>query len=220
MTPPSSPAPPALRLGGVRHAYDGRTALDLDLEIGSGDHHLVLGPSGSGKTTLLHVAAGLLRPDDGRTEVAGQDLYALPEAQRDRFRGQHIGIVFQGFHLVKALTAEQNVSLARSLAGLSPDPDRVSGLLDALDVAHRRKALPDALSQGERQRVAVARALACGPALLLADEPTSALDDARAETVGELLLRLAEAEGATLVVATHDARLLPLFSHRLTLDAS
>ncbi|MEM0962982.1 MAG: ABC transporter ATP-binding protein [Bacteroidota bacterium] len=209
--------PPALRLDGVRHAYDGETVLDIDAAVAPGAHHLVLGPSGSGKTTLLHVAAGLLRPDAGRAEVAGQDLFALPEAQRDRFRGQTIGVVFQGFHLVGSLTAEQNVALARSLAGLPADADRVTGLLDALDVAHRRKALPEALSQGERQRVAVARALACGPSLLLADEPTSALDDARAEAVGALLLRLAEAEGATLVVATHDARLLALFDHQMSL---
>ncbi|MEM1055422.1 MAG: ABC transporter ATP-binding protein [Bacteroidota bacterium] len=209
---------PALRFHGVRHAYEAQTILDLSLSVEPGQHHLVLGPSGSGKTTLLHVAAGLLRPDEGRAEVAGQDLFALPEAQRDRFRGQHIGIVFQGLHLVRALTAEQNVALARSLAGLPPDRDRVRSLLDALDVDHRRQALPEALSQGERQRVAVARALVCSPTLLLADEPTSALDDDRAETVGALLLRLAEAEGATLVVATHDARLLPLFDHRLSLS--
>ncbi|MEO0557210.1 MAG: ABC transporter ATP-binding protein [Bacteroidota bacterium] len=215
-----APALPALRLDNVRHAYDGPLVLDVTLDVTPGQHQLVLGPSGSGKTTLLHIAAGLLRPDAGQADVAGQDLYALSEAQRDRFRGQHIGIVFQGLHLVGALTAEQNVALARSLAGLPPDPGRVNELIEALDLAPRRRALPEALSQGERQRVAVARALACSPTLLLADEPTSALDDARAETVGALLLQLAEAEGATLVVATHDARLIPLFDHQLTLTRS
>ena len=209
---------PALRLDGVRHAYGGRTVLALDeLRVASGAHTLLLGPSGSGKTTLLHAAAGLLRPDAGRVWVAGQELTALPEGARDAFRGRHIGIVFQGLHLLGALTAEQNVALARRLAGLPPDPDRVRRLLAELDVEHRRAARPEALSQGERQRVAIARALAAAPGLLLADEPTSALDDARAEAVAALLLRLAEAEGATLVVATHDARLAPHFQHRVEL---
>ena len=209
---------PALRLDGVRHAYGGRTVLALDeLRVAPGAHTLLLGPSGSGKTTLLHAAAGLLRPDAGRVWVAGQELTALPEGARDAFRGRHIGIVFQGLHLLGALTAEQNVALARRLAGLPPDPDRVRRLLAELDVEHRRAARPEALSQGERQRVAIARALAAAPGLLLADEPTSALDDARAEAVAALLLRLAEAEGATLVVATHDARLAPHFQHRVEL---
>jgi putative ABC transport system ATP-binding protein len=216
---PSAP-PPVLRTRAVRHGFGAAPVLDLpDLAVHPGRHLLVLGPSGSGKTTLLHVAAGLLRPSEGSVEVRGEDLYALPEAARDRFRGRHVGLVFQQLHLVAALTARQNLLLAPAMAGLPPDPDRADALLEALDLAPRADALPERLSQGERQRVAIGRALMNRPGLLLADEPTSALDDARAEAVAGLLLRLAEEEGASLVVATHDARLAPLFPERITLDA-
>ncbi|MEM9999205.1 MAG: ATP-binding cassette domain-containing protein, partial [Bacteroidota bacterium] len=160
---------------------------------------------------------GLLKPDRGTVSVAGQDLYELSEGQRDVFRGKHIGIVFQQLHLVSALSVLQNLLLAPSMAGLSPDRARARTLLDALGIADKAKAYPDELSQGQRQRVALARALMNQPGLLIADEPTSALDDGNAEAVADLLLDTANREGVTLLVATHDARIADRFEHRLEL---
>ena len=208
-----------LALHHVRHAYDGQTVLDLDaLEVPQGGRLLVLGDSGSGKTTLLHVLAGVLRPDAGRVEVAGQDLYALSEAERDRFRGRHLGLVFQRLHLLGALTVAQNLRLAPALAGLPVEEARVREVLAVLDLSEKADAHPRALSVGQQQRVAIGRAVMNRPRVLLADEPTAALDDRRAAAVLDLLVSQAEAHGATLVVATHDRRIMDAFDTRLVLD--
>ncbi|MEL6771741.1 MAG: ABC transporter ATP-binding protein [Bacteroidota bacterium] len=207
-----------IALRNVRFAYTNEPVLDVPyLRIDEGAHHLLLGPSGSGKTTLLHVLTGLQRPDRGTVMIGEQDLYDLSEGARDTFRGRHIGIVFQQFHLVQALTVVQNLMLAPSMAGLPADAHRARSLLGALGIAEKARAYPDELSQGQRQRVAIARALMNKPPLLIADEPTSALDDSTAEAVADLLLNAADREGATLVVATHDARIAHRFEHRLAL---
>ena len=204
----------------LRHAYHGTPVLDVPrVEVGAGERLLVLGPSGSGKTTLLHVLAGLVRPDRGTVRLGATDLTALSEAARDRVRGQRVGIVFQRFHLVGWLTVAQNVALARSLAGLRPEPDRLAETLGRLGLADRLGARPAELSTGERQRVALARAVACGPDLLLADEPTASLDDARAADAVALLTDEARRAGAALVVATHDRRIAEAFPARLDLGA-
>lgn len=203
----------------LRHGYDGRTVLDLaDLAVPQGGRLLLLGPSGSGKTTLLHVLAGILRPDAGRVEVAGQDLYRLGESARDRFRGRHLGLVFQRHHLIGALTVAQNLRLAPALAGLPVEAARVREVLAALDLDGRAGAYPHELSAGQQQRVAIGRAVMNGPRVLLADEPTASLDDRRAEAVLALLQAQAEANAATLVVATHDRRIMGAFEHRLVLE--
>jgi putative ABC transport system ATP-binding protein len=187
--------------------------------VAAGQHSLILGPSGSGKTTLLHVIAGLLRPSRGRVRVAGQDLGALTSAQLDAFRGKTIGIVLQRLHLIAALTVRDNLRLARTLARLPPDAARIDNLIAELGLSALAGARPSRLSEGEAQRVAIGRAVVNHPALILADEPTSALDDANCAAVLALLRAQAEASGATLVIATHDARLQPLFQHRLELPA-
>lgn len=203
----------------VEHRYDQTTVLDIpDFQAEQAEHHLVLGRSGSGKTTLLHVLAGLLRPTEGRVVVAGEDLGALEGDALDRFRGQHIGIVFQEMHLLRTLTVEENLLLAPYMAGLPQDVDRAHEVLCSLDVEEKAQAYPHQLSVGQRQRVAIARAVMNRPRLLLADEPTSSLDDVRAEQVLDLLVQQAEAHEATLLVATHDRRIIGQFSHRLVLD--
>lgn len=207
-----------IALRNVRFAYTNEPVLDVPyLRVDQGAHHLLLGPSGSGKTTLLHVLTGLQRPDRGAVMIDGQDLYEMSESGRDTFRGRRIGIVFQQFHLVQALTVKQNLLLAPSMAGLRVDAGRATSLLDTLGLGDKARSYPDELSQGQRQRVAIARALMNKPPLLIADEPTSALDDANAQAVADLLLHAADQEGATLVVATHDARIAERFEHRLTL---
>jgi putative ABC transport system ATP-binding protein len=213
-------AQPVLVLDGLARAYGTRTVVQIpSWAVAAGQHSLILGPSGSGKTTLLHLIAGLLRPSRGSVRVAGQDLGALTPAQLDAFRGTMVGIVLQRLHLIAALTVRDNLRLARTLARLPPDPRRIDTLIVDLGLATLAGARPSRLSEGEAQRVAIGRALVNHPALILADEPTSALDDANCAAVFALLRTQAEASGATLVIATHDARLQPFFQHRLELPA-
>lgn len=207
-------------LEGLTRAYRASTVVAIpSWVVATGQHSLILGASGSGKTTLLHLIAGLLRPSRGSVRVAGQDLGALTPAQLDAFRGRTIGIVLQRLHLIAALTVRDNLRLARTLARLPPDPARIDALIAELGLAALAGARPSRLSEGEAQRVAIGRAVVNNPALILADEPTSALDDANCEAVLALLRAQAEASGATLVIATHDARLKPFFRHRLELPA-
>jgi putative ABC transport system ATP-binding protein len=211
---------PVLALDGLARAYGVRTVVAVpSWTVAVGQHSLILGPSGSGKSTLLHLIAGLLRPSRGRVLVAGQDLAALSPADLDAFRGRTIGIVLQRLHLIPALTVRDNLRLARTLARLPPDPARIDSLLAELGLAALASARPRRLSEGEAQRVAIARAVVNHPALILADEPTSALDDANCQTVLALLRAQAAASGATLVIATHDARLKAHFGQRLELPA-
>ncbi|MEL6770163.1 MAG: ABC transporter ATP-binding protein [Bacteroidota bacterium] len=203
----------------VQHRYGQDAVLDLPhFSVAQGEHRLVLGLSGSGKTTLLHILAGLLRPSKGRVVVAGEALTALKGDALDRFRGRNVGIVFQQLHLFPTLTVEQNLLLAPYMAGLPQDASRAHEVLRSLDVEEKAAAYPHELSVGQRQRVAIARAVMNRPRLLLADEPTSSLDDVRASQVLTLLRDQAEAHDATLLVATHDARITSAFSDYLALD--
>jgi len=211
---------PVLGVEGLAQRFGQRTVLEVAAwSVPPRRHSLVLGPSGCGKSTLLHLIAGLLQPSRGRILVAGRDLAALRPAERDRFRGQKIGIVLQNLHLIGAISVRDNLRLARSLAGLPDDRQRLGQLLDDLGLAALAGRRPAELSQGEAQRVAIARAVINRPALILADEPTSALDDGNCAAVLDLLRRQAQAADATLVVATHDHRLAPHFRHRLELAA-
>jgi putative ABC transport system ATP-binding protein len=209
---------PILDVRDLVQTFGERTVLDLPAwQVTRGGHCLVIGPSGCGKSTLLHLIAGLIRPSRGRIAVDGQDLAALGSAALDRFRGRRIGIVLQNMHLISALSLRDNLRLARWLARQTPDPDRIDGLLDELGLARLARAKPRQLSQGERQRLAIARAVVNHPALVLADEPTSALDDGNCAAVLDLLQRQAQGSGATLIVATHDHRLQPHFERHLEL---
>ena len=232
MAPPATAAPlrdtaapgmverAAVDVRDLVHVFGARTVLDLPAwRVGRGAHSLVIGPSGCGKSTLLHLLAGLIRPSRGEVAIDGQDLAALGQAALDAFRGRRIGIVLQSMHLIGALSVRDNLRLARSLARQPAAPERIEGLLEELGLAGLARARPRQLSQGERQRLAIARAVVNRPSLILADEPTSALDDDNCATVLDLLRRQAQATGATLIVATHDHRLAPHFAHRLELPA-
>jgi putative ABC transport system ATP-binding protein len=184
-----------------------------------GEHWLLAGASGSGKTTLLHVLAGLTVPTTGRVVVAGTDLRALAGGALDHWRGRNVGLVPQRLHLVAALDVRDNLRLARHLGGLPEDAARIAALLAAVGVGDLADRYPRELSQGQAQRVAIARAVVNRPALVLADEPTANLDDAHAAAALELLRSQAMEAGATLVVATHDARARPLLPHAYALPA-
>jgi putative ABC transport system ATP-binding protein len=202
----------------VRHRYGQEVVLDVPrFDAAAGTHGLVVGLSGSGKSTFLHLAAGLLQPTEGTVVVAGQELSGLSGPALDRFRGRHIGIVFQQLHLLSSLTVEDNVLLAPYLAGLPLDRARARSVLANLDLGDQRAKYPAQLSTGQRQRVALARAVMNRPRLLLADEPTASLDDVRSARVLDLLAQQAEATGATLLIATHDHRVKARFPLRLEL---
>jgi ABC-type lipoprotein export system ATPase subunit len=203
----------------LRFGYrDGDDVLRLDeFVLEPRRNVLVVGPSGCGKTTLLHLIAGLLLPRSGRVIVDGRDLSELSPSARDRFRGQHIGIVLQQFHLLPTLTSMQNLLVAQTIAGLRADRTAAHSMLNALGVDERVHAYPHELSVGQQQRVAIARALVNRPKLLLADEPTSNLDDEACGSVADLLLETAQEQGVSLLIATHDSRLKSRIARQLAL---
>jgi putative ABC transport system ATP-binding protein len=175
----------------------------IDLTVARGERVGIVGPSGSGKSSLLMVIGGLERATTGAARVLGQDLGALDEDALARLRRDHMGVVFQSFHLIPTMTALENVAVPLELAGRADAFDRAAEMLEAVGLDHRPSHYPAQLSGGEQQRVALARALAPGPALLLADEPTGNLDGRTGAAVAGLMFRLAAEQGATLVLVTH-----------------
>ena len=197
-----------LRVDDLEAGYGGLALARLPrLEVQAGEAALILGPSGSGKTTLLLAIAGLADVLSGTVNVDGTEPARLPPAQRDRFRGRSIGLVFQDLHLIAGLTTLDNVLLAPFSAGLPQDRPRALALLDELGLADRAHRPAETLSRGQAQRAAIARAMLLRPKLILADEPTASLDDAACARAGDLLLKAAAETGAALVIATHDGRL-------------
>jgi putative ABC transport system ATP-binding protein len=180
---------------------------DITLNIGRGEAVGLVGPSGSGKSTLLMVMAGLERPDTGTVTVAGHELNSMDEDALARFRGRHVGIVFQSFHLIPTMTALENVATPLELAGISDAHARARAELESVGLAGRLHHYPAELSGGEQQRVALARAHACNPAILMADEPTGNLDETTGQHIIELLFAAHKARGTTMVLVTHDSAL-------------
>lgn len=193
---------------GVIVARGGRPFARLpDIDVEAGRSLAIIGPSGCGKTTALMALAGIRAPHAGAIEIEGTEPWRLSSRARDRFRGRRIGLVFQSFHLVDALSVDANIRLAGQCAGLSA-PGRSEQLLQSFGIAAVGHARADRISHGQAQRVAVARALFNHPAAVLADEPTSALDDANTDGMMDLLTQGAVADNAALVIATHDRRVL------------
>ena len=200
-----------LRLTDVRAAYGNELLFALpSWRVEAGATSIILGPSGCGKSTLLAMMTGLQKPESGTITYGDTDLYALSATKRDQFRGQQMGILFQGFHLAKPFTVRQNLLLALSLSGRNPDETRIHELLSALNLSHKAGQLAGRLSVGEAQRLAVARAVIGKPAWIFCDEPTSALDDKHTDLMLNLLKEQAAVCGASLVIVTHDKR-MPVF---------
>lgn len=188
-----------------------------NFNLKAGEKTILLGPSGSGKTTLLSVLAGLLKPDEGDVLIDGRNLYEIPASKGNRLRGQRFGFVFQTLHLLPSLTLRQNIALAGDLTG-KVDGNRLNHLLDILGLSDKADRKPDALSQGEQQRAAIARAVINRPSIIVADEPTSALDDANAMAVMDLLEEQAKETNAALLIATHDNRISDRFQNIINLQ--
>ena len=190
----------------------------IDLTVERGESVGLVGPSGSGKSSLLMLIGGLEQVTSGRVRVLGQDLTAMGEDALARFRRDHMGIVFQSFHLIATMTALENVALPLELAHQRDAFERAAEGLRSVGLASRAGHYPPELSGGEQQRVALARALAPGPEILLADEPTGNLDSATGAAIVELLFGLVERQGGTLVLVTHDPALAARCSRTVRLS--
>lgn len=199
---------------GLQYAYPRSAPLRMaDVSVAQGGTLLLRGPSGSGKSTWLALAAGLLTPFAGEIVVAGQSVSALPSAARDAWRARHIGFLPQKLHLSEALSVADNLALAHFAAGLPVDRPGIARALDALGLGALAARRPSQLSGGQAQRVALARAVLLRPRVILADEPTASLDDDACATALALLRQTAQSLDATLVVATHDARVREALPH-------
>ena len=179
----------------------------VDLEIPPATSTGIVGPSGSGKSTLLMVIAGLERADSGRVEINGTDITSMSEDALAAFRGQNVGIVFQSFHLIPNMTAQENVAVPLELSGQKDAMDVAANELKAVGLSERLNHYPAQLSGGEQQRVALARALAPSPSVLIADEPTGNLDGETGRQIADLLFERQRDKGTTLVLVTHDPKL-------------
>ncbi|MGE0445765.1 MAG: ABC transporter ATP-binding protein [Vicinamibacterales bacterium] len=189
----------------------------LDLTIPSGQFVAIVGPSGSGKSTLLGLLAGLDAPSAGSIVVDGTDITTLDEDGLARLRGEKIGFVFQFFHLVPSLTAFENIAVPMEIAGRRDALDRAKQLLAEVGLADRGHHYPSQLSGGEQQRIAIARALANDPPILLADEPTGNLDSSTGRHILDLLLGVHRTRKTTLILVTHDAELAALADEQIVL---
>ncbi|AEO41133.1 ATP-binding cassette domain-containing protein [Xanthomonas perforans] len=190
----------------------------MSLTVSEGDSIAIVGASGSGKTTLLGLLAGLDLPSRGSIALAGQDLGQLDEEARAALRARDVGFVFQSFHLLPALTAEENIALPLELAGRE-DPARVREVLEAVGLSARARHYPRQLSGGEQQRVALARAFVARPRILFADEPTGSLDQATGAQISDLLFALNATSDTTLVLVTHDMSLAQRCRHIYRIDS-
>ena len=203
---------PVLSLSQAALSLEGNAGLvqileAIDLDVHRGETLGLVGPSGSGKSSLLMLMGGLERATGGTVQALGHDLTAMGEDALARLRRDHIGVVFQSFHLIPTMTALENVATPLELAGAADAMDRARAALETVGLAARAGHYPSQLSGGEQQRVALARAVAPGPDILLADEPTGNLDSTTGAAIVDLLFGLAEKQGATLVMVPHDQAL-------------
>jgi lipoprotein-releasing system ATP-binding protein len=205
-----------LQASNIEFYYNSNQKFQIpDINLKSGEQLLIIGKSGSGKTTILNILGGLLKPLSGEVKINGTSVYSLSGGQLDKFRGKNIGIIFQKPHILSALNVEENLKLANFFAG--EKSDLINPLLQELGIFEKRKANINTLSEGEAQRVSIARALVNNPKLILADEPTASLDDENASNVVRLLQQQAIKYNAVLIIVTHDQRVKDHISNQITI---
>jgi len=208
-----------IEIKNLTYQYQNQTTLEFpDVLLEADQSCLVLGNSGVGKTTFLHLVGGLMRPKTGTIDIDGKDITKMSGRKLDLYRGQQIGIIFQKNHFVSALSVIDNMLLAQKLAGSHTDKNFCLRLLDQLNIKQYGQKLCSSLSEGEKQRVSIARSLVNKPALVLADEPTSALDDENCTAVIQLLKQQTEEIDASLIIVTHDNRLKEFVDKRIVLE--
>src|SRR6266576_1815071 len=194
----------------TRRYGDGETAVDalrgVSLDVLKGQPTSVMGPSGSGKPTLMHILAGLDKPTSGEVTIAGTEISKLSDSDLTKLRRRNIGFIFQFFNLLPMLTAEENILLPLSIAGVKPDREWVDQLIDRMGLTNRRTHRPSELSGGQQQRVAIGRALVSRPTIVFADEPTGNLDSKTSGEILEVLNRSVQELEQTIVMVTHEAR--------------
>ncbi|MGB3533802.1 MAG: ABC transporter ATP-binding protein [Microcoleaceae cyanobacterium] len=215
----------AIQASGIEMIYSsGRQSFKvlkgIDLKVRRGDIQLLMGPSGSGKTTLLSILAGLLTPTAGQVLLLGQEITKMSRKRLAQYRLNNIGFIFQGFNLFPALTAQENVEIAFGIKGIKGQraSQEAQQLLEQVGLGDKANLLPRDLSGGQKQRVAIARALVDHPPLIMADEPTAALDSKSGHDVIALLGRLAKEEGSTVLMVTHDPRIVGVADRILDLE--
>lgn len=207
-----------LETNALSYSYDNSEWIDFpDIQCAADTSHLILGQSGTGKTTFLHLIGGLLESKKGNIIVNGTDITKLKGQELDKFRGDNIGIVFQQAHFINAISVKENLMIAQRLAGKPIKEKDIHDILGTLNIEHKANNYPKHLSQGEKQRVVIARALINKPAVILADEPTSALDDHNCVEVIKLLEHTAKEVDAALIIVTHDNRLMDYFPNQIKL---
>lgn len=208
-----------IALKNISHTYSENLTIGFkEGEFTRNHNYLILGKSGSGKSTLINIMTGLLRPTGGTVWIDDVDIYGLKEAQRDKFRAERIGIVFQRPHFLTSLTVTENLKLTQSLANQMIDKIRINEVLNRLAILDKKDEYPNSLSVGQLQRLSIARAILNKPNYIIADEPTSSLDDKNTDKVLSLLIEQSEAEQASLIVATHDKRVKDLISNIYSLE--
>lgn len=196
-----------LKLTNISYQINNRQLINnLSFSLETQKHLLILGPSGCGKSTLLSILGGLNKPDQGQVIYDNRNIYNLDESQRDKFRGQNISILFQNFHLIKVLSIKENLALAQNLSGLTINYNQINDILKRLNLFDKSDQKINNLSNGEAQRLAVARAVITNPKWILCDEPTSALDDNNCQIMLNLLEEEAKRCQASLIIVTHDKR--------------
>ena len=202
--------------------YQGKTEVKVlagvNLQVQEGETIAILGKSGAGKSTLLSLLCGLETANEGKLDLLGKNIFAMSEDEITTFRAKHMGIVFQNFHLLPHLNAFENIMLPLEILDIENSQQRATELLTAVGLSTRSKHLPSQLSGGEKQRVAVARALAISPNLILADEPSGSLDEATGDEIMNLLFSLVEKEKRAMILVTHDNDLANRCSRKLILD--
>ncbi len=202
----------------LRYAYQNGDELSFpDIELTPGEHMLMIGPSGVGKTTLLYLMSGLLPPLRGTVSIAGKELGSLTRKKMDSFRGEHIGIIFQQYHFIKSLSVSDNLRLRQHFSKSGSDKKRRDALVERLGLREHLQKKVTKLSQGQQQRLGIALGLIHRPKIIFADEPTSNLDDVNCEKVIELLKEEAEICKSSLLIITHDLRVMSHFQNHVRL---